>query len=1079
MGGHFDPVRDSVTRSPSSDDRRSASISEDTAIHRRQATRSASIAEMLNVGGQEGVMARSSSSGNGNGSQATISHGYNDSIGQHISSPVHYGTVPSPAYRNIPSPRASISHYPEGPPGSTTTLPQHTSPRGNLVDLPSRERVSSYGRVQEPSPSTYVRQSSPSMYPYNHQHQPSPSIAHPVPSLRKERSPSLHHILGSNTPMDDIRRPTSSSSSNAGLGPPYVNSQTSISPVMGRHSRLSGEYIPGSSHLRAESMETHPQSGHYIGHSSSIRASSSSGSGGEFAVPDVPYRSPESMRGRMPLPPAGGTPILHGSSPYGHPVRASPLGVPLRYSEQENYGRPIPTDYLDDRFGTARPTTPPSLHEVRAHAAQQQYDRAHPPHPLNINTEHGIYQTPQTPPIGIPQTPYSSITAQSPGRPPITPGGFAPTPGEYMGTPFFGREKHHSHMHSHSSSIGTQQHSEAEELDQYRQRQMYEQHERRASRDQMMEERMRFDYERAAYERARQMEEEQMQASQMQQIREREDYDAHQRLIAQKESQTKSQEQTRLSNEAEMQSKAEASAVEARQPSPPPKKRKSTVLKNEKNQSAQSLLGNTPSEEQATPKARRENEHADSSDNKVLPKDEINANGFSSEKKVRKDSVQELPMDLRKPSEFASKKSASIPVVKKDVKEPEIVEVRKPAYTPIPRVSPPGTVRMPINLTELERLRAQCKNSLRIKWQDDHVGQSDGWESMISEIEASKSKIVNTEPDQTKKRKRNTAESLMKTEEKKPSVSADNKSASSLVAAHYNARQDAGRDARKQSPIIDLKTFNNWVKSVLIQQYGRKGGRVFDIGGGKGGDLKKWDKCGIKELILADIAEISVSQAKDRFTDQRHRYKAEFFAMDCFGEPVEDHVPAHLLTPMFDTVSLQFCLHYGWDNYAHANLMLDNIAKYLKPGGSFIATFPDCYELHSRLTQAVDRDPTAKSFGNAFYNVSFDEVYRREDHQIHFEPFGQRYTFALTDAIDQVAEFVVDWRELEEMARQKGLRCTYHGNFANFWQELGLQNGPFRNLADKFGIRINQEIPMNEDLWGAVTIYAAVAFVKE
>ncbi|PWN35914.1 mRNA capping enzyme, large subunit [Meira miltonrushii] len=350
---------------------------------------------------------------------------------------------------------------------------------------------------------------------------------------------------------------------------------------------------------------------------------------------------------------------------------------------------------------------------------------------------------------------------------------------------------------------------------------------------------------------------------------------------------------------------------------------------------------------------------------------------------------------------------------------------------------------------------------------------------MIAEIEASKSKIVDTNKDQAKKRKRNTAEGSTAAEAEKDIHSTGNGKASSLVAAHYNARQDAGRDARKQSPIIDLKTFNNWVKSVLIQQYGQKGGRVFDIGGGKGGDLKKWDKCGIRELVLADIAEVSVSQARDRFMDQRHRFKAEFFAMDCFGEPVEDHVPANLLSPLFDTVSLQFCLHYGWDNYAHADLMLDNIAKYLKAGGTFIATFPDCYELHSRLTEAVARDPSAKSFGNTFYNVSFDEVNRTEDNPIHFEPFGQRYTFALTDAIDEVAEFVVDWRELEEMARKKGLRCTYHGNFANFWQEFGLQGGPFRNLADRFGIRINQEIPMNEDLWGAVTIYAAVAFVKE
>lgn len=1068
MGGRFDPVRDSVTRSPSSEDRRSASITEDTSMNRRQATRSASIAEILNEGGQESAIPKSNS-GNGFGDHP-ISHGYSSSGGHHAPSPMHYNAAPGHPHRNLSSPRASISRHPDGPNAHL----QRTSPRGALMDLPSRERIPSYGRIHDPHPpSTYVRQSSPtSMNPYHHQ--PSPSNAHPVPTLRTERSPSLHHILGPSSSMDEIRRPTSSSSSNTGLGPPYASNQPSASPVMGRHSRLSGEYvIPGPSHLRADSMEIHPHhphGAHYANHSSSIRASSSSGSGGEFAVPDVPYRSPESMRGRVPLPPAGGPPI-HGSSPYGHPIRASSMGVPTRYPEHEGYGRPIPTDFLDDRYSGARPATPPSLPDARGHAAYQQYDRAHPPQQLHISTDHGAYHTPQTPPIGVPQTPYSSITAQSPGRPPMTPGGFAPTPGEYMGTPFFGRDKHHAHMHSHSSSVGAHQAMEAEELDQYRQRQMYEEHERRASRDQMMEERARYEHERAAYEHTKVMEEEQMHARRMQEIREREDYEAHQRLIAQEE-QAKAHEQTRLAQE---QSEADSQA-ESRRASPPPKKRKSVASKNEKKQSASE---STAKEVPPLPEVRGEKEVAEGLHKAELTKQVTSTNGSLTEKKTRKNSVQALPPDLKKPSEFASKKSAPAPPIKEDVKEPEIVEIRKPAYTPLKRVSLPGSVRLPINLTELGRLRTQCKNSLREKWQAENVGKSDGWDAMIAEIEASKSKIVDTTKDQAKKRKRNTAEGSTAANAEKDSHLTGNGKASALVAAHYNARQDAGRDARKQSPIIDLKTFNNWVKSVLIQQYGQKGGRVFDIGGGKGGDLKKWDKCGIRELVLADIAEVSVSQAKDRFMDQRHRFKAEFFAMDCFGEPVESHVPANLLQPLFDTVSLQFCLHYGWDTYAHADLMLDNIAKYLRVGGKFIATFPDCYELHSRLTEAVAKDPSAKSFGNTFYNVSFDEVNRTEDDHIHFEPFGQRYTFALTDAIDEVAEFVVDWRELEEMAHRKGLRCTYHGNFANFWQEFGLQGGPFRNLADRFGIRINQEIPMNEDLWGAVTIYAAVAFVKE
>ena len=84
-----------------------------------------------------------------------------------------------------------------------------------------------------------------------------------------------------------------------------------------------------------------------------------------------------------------------------------------------------------------------------------------------------------------------------------------------------------------------------------------------------------------------------------------------------------------------------------------------------------------------------------------------------------------------------------------------------------------------------------------------------------------------------------------------------------------NSRPDVGIVQRRESPIIGLKNFNNWVKSILITRFahpvlakssvsgtlsgpsrariGR--GKVLDMGCGKGGDITKWAKAHVKELF--------------------------------------------------------------------------------------------------------------------------------------------------------------------------------------------------------------------------------------
>lgn len=106
-----------------------------------------------------------------------------------------------------------------------------------------------------------------------------------------------------------------------------------------------------------------------------------------------------------------------------------------------------------------------------------------------------------------------------------------------------------------------------------------------------------------------------------------------------------------------------------------------------------------------------------------------------------------------------------------------------------------------------------------------------------------------------------------------------------------------GVTLRQHSPIIGLKNFNNWVKSVLIarfahpvlrpdeskdrrasrgngnevQRFQGGGGKVLDMGCGKGGDLNKWQKAKVKFYVGVGGQSLLFCPESKAYSVRRHR----------------------------------------------------------------------------------------------------------------------------------------------------------------------------------------------------------------
>ncbi|EAU88166.2 mRNA capping methyltransferase [Coprinopsis cinerea okayama7 len=307
-----------------------------------------------------------------------------------------------------------------------------------------------------------------------------------------------------------------------------------------------------------------------------------------------------------------------------------------------------------------------------------------------------------------------------------------------------------------------------------------------------------------------------------------------------------------------------------------------------------------------------------------------------------------------------------------------------------------------------------------------------------------------------------------------------------VVVEHYNSRPDVGVVQRQDSPIIGLKNFNNWVKSVLITRYahpalqksvvagysGRGGrGKVLDMGCGKGGDMTKWSKAQVRELFCVDIAAVSVEQARARYESMRNsRFEALFAALDCYTEPLHKAFPTARLAPPFDVVSMQFCMHYAFETVQKARCMLENVSRYLRSGGVFIGTIPNSDLLYAHL-DAIPPDAEELSFGNSVYKIRFEQRDSRPT-------FGHKYWFFLQDAVENVPEYVVPWDDFVELAAEYDLYPTCKEEFHQVFAQN--QDIPeFKNLMVRMKVvDANGESSMDEDQWEAANIYIAFAFEK-
>lgn len=275
-------------------------------------------------------------------------------------------------------------------------------------------------------------------------------------------------------------------------------------------------------------------------------------------------------------------------------------------------------------------------------------------------------------------------------------------------------------------------------------------------------------------------------------------------------------------------------------------------------------------------------------------------------------------------------------------------------------------------------------------------------------------------------------------------VSSEQSTLCDVVAAHYNNVPETGLDERSKSRILYLRNFNNWIKSMLIDEYVTKvreskprgsGLKVLDMGCGKGGDLFKWRQGKITHLVAADIAATSVDQCKERYNDMKQRahrernfnpiFSAEFIVANCTKDRLREQYED--VTLQLDLVSCQFAFHYCFESLPQAECMMRNASECLRPGGYFFGSCPNANAIVSRVRKAG-----GKRFSNDVFSVEFETpVDDTEPPPI----FGAKYNFHMEGVVD-CPEFLVHFPTFIRLASKFGLEFVFCEPFQAFYERM-------------------------------------------
>ena len=268
---------------------------------------------------------------------------------------------------------------------------------------------------------------------------------------------------------------------------------------------------------------------------------------------------------------------------------------------------------------------------------------------------------------------------------------------------------------------------------------------------------------------------------------------------------------------------------------------------------------------------------------------------------------------------------------------------------------------------------------------------------------------------------------------------------------------------------LPYQNFHNlYVKDRLLKQVAPSTllnskspiGKLLDLGSGRGGDISRWKKYKFAEVVGIDVDAHNIDYSKNLYNNIPRPKPKVFYIRGDIGKlifPAQQAASTESnklrmknyisVENYFDVVSVQFALHYFFENEIKLRTLIQNISDNLKIGGFLIGACFSGEKVFNKLKKHKEIEGTLDD--SVIWRIK--RIYKARTYPLSKPNYGREIEVFIKSIGNVHTEYLVNFRYLDEILKEYGIEKVLVNSFEDEFKNLvnSNQNGNEKNISEK------------------------------